>query len=176
MIYYVSGKWVAFNRETRERMEKPTFPKSSEYMHNSEWYAAYYRYVSEMKVWDAFVETMPPAHQYERPKLVHATEKGIPVPGVHKYNRRKYKNGAGVSANSRVLSHHYRDEGETGRSHRREIKRKEEAVWRCEALTELGDDREAWDARTWFEGSEWWEYEENYDALTCGDPDCEICG
>ena len=133
MIYYRAGKWVGFNRETRERMEKPEYPRLSEFDGDISLYTkATYRYVSEMKVWDAFVESLPPAYEYKRPKLVHATEKGVPVPGIRSGGRRKYKNGAGVSANSRVLSHHYRDEGEKGKGHRREIKRKERALWLSE--------------------------------------------
>src|SRR5690242_14795116 len=126
MSYWITRHGTyAFNRETKERMEKPKWPSYTDYAHDSEWYPAYYRYVSEMKKWDAFVKALPEDYRYERPKLRHATVKGVPVAGIRSGGRRKYKNGAGVSANSRVLSHHYRDEGERGQAHRREIKRKE---------------------------------------------------
>lgn len=133
MIYYRDGKWQAFNRLTRETMVKPVYPRLSEYDGDiSAWYKATYRYVSAMKLWDAFVEACPREITWQRPKLVHATEKGVPVPGTYKRSRRKYVNGSGVSANSRILSHHYRDEGEKGQGHRREIRRKERVQWQRE--------------------------------------------
>jgi len=141
MIYYRAGKWVAFNRETHERMEKPEYPRLSEFDGDiSLYYKATYRYVSQTKVWDAFVESLPPAIEYKRPKLVHATEKGVPVPHLRSGGRRKHKNGAGVSANSRILPHRVADDGEKGKGHRREIKRKERVQWLSEWQEELDRD------------------------------------
>lgn len=128
---------IAINRLTGERMQRPEFPESLRYSHYSEYYQAYYRYVSEMKLWDAFIARMPKVESYKRPKLRHATEKGIPVAGLRDGARRKYVNGSGVSANSRILPHRYADEGEKGKGHRREIRRKEETLWRAEAVQEM---------------------------------------
>lgn len=122
----------AFNRTTGERMEKPKWPDYREFPHESEWRPAYYRYVSAMKLWDAFVKTLPDDYRYGRAKLTHATEKGVPIPRLRGGKRRKYKNGAGVSANSRILPHRYADEGDKGQSHRREIRRKERVQWQRE--------------------------------------------
>lgn len=143
MSYWITRTGTyAFNRETGERMEQPKWPDHMQYAHNSEWLPAYYRYVSAMKVWDAFVEALPYDYGYKRHRLTHATEKGVPVPRTGCYGRRKYVNGSGVSANSRVLSHRYRDEGEKGKILRREIKRKERALWRSEATQEIQEYRD----------------------------------
>jgi hypothetical protein len=156
MIYYHDGKWIAFNRLTRESMEKPSYPRLSEFDGDiSEWYRATYRYVSALKIWDAFVEAMPPAIQYERPKLVHATEKGVPVPrtGRSRWHSGKNSGKSGVIGNSRVLPHRYMDEGDKGATHNRHIKRVERSLWRSEALEDLRDyngTEESYSVAEWF--------------------------
>ena len=99
----------AFNPLTREWMEQPKRPSMFDYSHVSEWLPAHYQYISDMKKWEAFIKELPATYVYKRPKLVHATEKGIPVSGLRDGKRRKYVNGAGVSANSRILPHRYAD-------------------------------------------------------------------
>jgi hypothetical protein len=161
----------AFNRITKERMRKPVWPSYTDYAHDSEWYPAYYRYVSEMKLWDAFVKALPDDYRYERPKLTHATVKGVPVAGIRSGGRRKYKNGAGVSANSRVLSHHYRDEGERGKAHRREIKRKERAMWLREWQEEQENQGDPY-------GYDWTDYDaltDPYDFYDVEEYECPYC-
>jgi len=176
MIYYRAGKWVGFNRETRERMEKPEYPRLSEFNGDISLYTkATYRYVSKMKVWDAFVESLPPAYEYKRPNLVHATEKGVPVSRLRSGGRRKYKNGAGVSANSRVLSHHYRDEGERGKTLRREIKRKERVLWLREWEREQQEEAEYGYA---VEDYDWTDYDaltDPYDFYDVEEYECPVC-
>lgn len=141
----------AFNRLTGERMEKPKRPSAWEHEHMSEWLPLYYQYISDMKKWDAFVAALPAEYVYKRPKLVHATEKGVPVPHLRSGGRRKYVNGAGVSANSRVLPHRYADEGDKGKGHRREIRRKERAQWLSEWQQE--------ERETYAEEYDWTDYE-----------------
>lgn len=117
----------AFNYLTRESMNKPEYPRFSNYGHLSEWLKAYHAYLSGMKVYDAFVATCPPFPSYERPKMVHAKEKGIPIPrtGYRRWHSNANKGKSGVIANSRVVSHRYMSEGDKGPDLRREIKRKE---------------------------------------------------
>lgn len=43
----------------------------------------------------------------------------------------------GVSGNSRIVPHRYQDDGDNGKAHRREIRRKEERLWRREAEEEM---------------------------------------
>lgn len=160
----------AFNRLTGERMEKPKRPSAWEHEHMSEWLPLYYQYISDMKKWDAFVAALPAEYVYERPKLVHATEKGVPVPHLRSGGRRKYKNGAGVSANSRILPHRYADEGDKGQGHRREIRRKERAQWQREAYAELMYGDNAYDTAEWFAGDrEWWDFDDTDEY------ECEYC-
>lgn len=87
--------------------------------------AAYLRLFG-MARWEYLNSTRTPRKVWE------TLTEGSPVPRTGKRNRRKYKNGAGVSANSRILSHHYADEGEKGQAHRREIRRRERILWRLE--------------------------------------------
>jgi hypothetical protein len=56
-----------------------------------------------------------------------------PVPGVRRFrwHRRSGRN-SGVSANSRVASHRYMDEGDKGPAFRRLIRRRETRLWRAE--------------------------------------------
>ena len=42
--------------------------------------------------------------------------------------------------NSRILPHRYMDELDNGRQHRREIRRKENAMWRAEAFSEMEEE------------------------------------
>lgn len=153
MSYYRAR---AFNPLTREWREKPQRPSVFDYDHLSEWLPAYYEYVSAMKKWDAFIAELPETYVYKRPKLRHATqeEKGAPVARLRKSGRRKYTNGSGVSANSRVLSHHYAGEGDKGAEHRREIRRKERALWEYDASQEYYAEEDAYDAADWYAGKE----------------------
>lgn len=130
-MFYVGR---AYNRLTGEVMYKPKRPGYLEYAHLSEYMPAYYAYLSEMKKWEAFIAKLPAEAVWERPKLRHATqnEKGVPVRYAGYSRRRKYVNGSGVSANSRILPHRYADEGEKGKGHRREIRRRERAQWLSE--------------------------------------------
>ncbi|QDH93870.1 hypothetical protein SEA_EVY_239 [Streptomyces phage Evy] len=70
--------------------------------------------------------------------------KGIPVPGTGRVSCGGYcchsssSGNSGVMGNSRIVSHRYMDEGEKGRAHRREIRRKERVFWMAEAMEELG--------------------------------------
>ena len=193
----------AFNPLTREWMEKPKRPSIFDYSHVSEWLPAHYQYISDMKKWEAFIAELPATYVYKRPKLVHATEKGVPVPHLRDGKRRKYVNGAGVSANSRILPHRYADEGEKGSGHRREIRRKERAQWLSEWQQEEREAYDAYDAETvaqWFYDNtddvdfdvipsvytvgetvvEWSsDYYDDYgyvETYGCGDPYCDICG
>ncbi len=141
-----------------------------------------------------------------RRKTFHALpeEKGKPVPGtgVRRSRGKWTHNGAGVSANSRILSHHYADEGETGKAHRREIRRKERALWLSEWEREQMEEESAYDTETvaqWFYDTtqdmdsdvipsvytvgetvvEWpsdYYDEYGYSDYSCGDPFCDICG
>jgi hypothetical protein len=105
-------------------------------------------------------------------KRYHALpeDKGIPVPYTACRTRYKYVNGAGVSASSRVVSHRYADEGDKGKSLRREIKRVERAQWLSEWQEEQ-ESQEVYDTAEWFAAwAFWWE-----DDATCGNPYCEVC-
>jgi len=141
-------------------LERPTGP----FMENRE---AYYAFWAELaKIAKRRYHALP-------------EDKGIPVPGTANRNRRKYKNGAGVSANSRVLSHHYADEGEKGQAHRREIKRKERALWLSEWQDEERDEQTAYSVTAWYAGvfgqedaESWYDYAEDY-CETCQGP-CEL--
>lgn len=52
--------------------------------------------------------------------------------GDWKFWYKRPENG-GVIGNSRIIPHRYLDEGDKGKQHRREIKRREERLWRKEA-------------------------------------------
>lgn len=69
-----------------------------------------------------------------RRKNFHALpeDKGIPVPGTGTRRYRKHRNGSGVSASSRVLSHYYADEGEKGSYVRKLVRNRERALWLSE--------------------------------------------
>ncbi len=62
-----------------------------------------------------------------------------PIPGTGRKSpaarrtKAKSKNGSGVSASSRVLYHHYADEGEKGGWIRRLVRRREARIWKKEA-------------------------------------------
>lgn len=153
MIFYRDGKWVAFNTLTRERMEKPVYPRLSEYDGDlSAWYKATYRHVSALKIWDAFVEACPRETTWQRPKLVHATEKGIPVPhtGRSRWHSAKNSGKTGVIGSSRMLPHRYMDEGDKGKGHNRHIKRLERALWQREWIDEGYDVEDAVTVAQWF--------------------------
>lgn len=129
----------AFNPLTREWMEQPKRPSIFDYSHVSEWLPAHYQYISDMKKWEAFIAELPATYVYKRPKLTHATEKGIPVPrtGSRRWHSGKNSGKSGVIGNSRVLPHRYMDEGDKGKAHNRHIKRVERAQWRAEAMADM---------------------------------------
>jgi hypothetical protein len=60
--------------------------------------------------------------------------KGIPVPGtgVKRHRSVNDRAGKGVISSSRIVSHRYSDEGEKGPKLRREIRRKEKALFKRE--------------------------------------------
>lgn len=66
---------------------------------------------------------------------------GVPIPRTGR--KAKYNNSdgsgrsAGVSGHSHILSHRYADELENGRTHRREIRHKENRAWRAEWQNEI---------------------------------------
>jgi len=71
-------------------------------------------------------------------------EKGIPVAGTGMTRRRYHSKkdssrSSGVSGNSRVLPHRYMDEGDNGKGHRREIRRKERVAVQAEISEGLWD-------------------------------------
>lgn len=82
-----------------------------------------------MSRWEYLNSTRKPRDYWWNPTYAAP---GMPVAGTGKYKRRKYKNGAGVSAHSRVLSHHYADEGDKGTTVRRAIRRRERRMWLSE--------------------------------------------
>lgn len=183
----------AYNRETKERMQKPKWPDYQGYAHSSEWYPAYYRYLSAMKVWDAFVKALPEEISYKRPNLVHATEKGIPVPrtGSRRWHSGKNSGKTGVIGSSRVLPHRYMDEGDKGKGHNRHIKRLERALWRSEALEELREEQESYYVEeydwtdylrltdpqdyVWVNDDDIEDHSEYEDRFGCNDPYCLQC-
>lgn len=80
-----------------------------------------------------------------------AVTRGVPVPGTGVRRYRKSVNGAGVSANSRILPHRYADEGEKGREIRKMVRHRERALWLSEWQEEKSYDE--YDAETvaqWF--------------------------
>jgi len=178
---YVWGR--AYNRLTGESMIKPEFPRIMAFDHMSEWYKAYYAYVSDMKKWDAFIAEIPDTYRYERPKLVHAKVKGIPVPrtGSRRWHSGKNSGKSGVIGNSRVLPHRYMDEGDKGAAHNRHIKRVERAQWLSEALEELREQEDAYSVSDWYGGvfgqddaDAWYDYDtEEYECEYCQGP-CEL--
>lgn len=173
---YIWGS--AYNRLTGERMNKPERPRILDFNHLSEWIPAHYQYISDMKKWDAFIAEIPAYAVWERPKLKHATEKGIPVPrtGSRRWHSGKNSGKAGVIGNSRVLPHRYMDEGDKGAAHNRHIKRVERAQWLSE-WQEDNTSEEAYDTAEWF-GSVyvWWEDDPyDYDESPYGDDYCETC-
>lgn len=74
------------------------------------------------------------------------SSKGIPIPGTGCRNCRCYfcaqnsSRNSGVMGNSKILSHRYAGEGERGPVFRREIRRKENVMWRNEALSEMQEE------------------------------------
>lgn len=113
--------------------------------------------------------------EWMRNRRFHALpeDKGIPVPHTGYQRKFKYANGSGVSANSRILSHRYADEGEKGRNIRREVRRKERAQWLSEWQREQNEDaeygyaRDAYSAGEWFDDNpytwDWYYGEDDYD-------------
>lgn len=59
--------------------------------------------------------------------------KGVPVPRTGKRGNYGLRDSAGktsgVSGNSRIVPHRYLDEGDNGKTHRREVRRKEREAW-----------------------------------------------
>jgi hypothetical protein len=102
--------------------------------------------------WDNYPEWVA-YWEWIRNRRFHARQedKGIPVPHTGYSRRRKPVNGAGVSASSRVLSHHYADEGDKGRWVRKLVRNRERALWLSEWQEEQSYD--PYDAETvaqWF--------------------------
>ncbi len=116
-----------------------------------------------------------------RRKNFHALpeDKGIPVPHTGKIRYRKHRNGSGVSASSRVLSHYYADEGEKGSYVRKLVRNRERAMW----LSEWQDEQEAeygyvmdgCDVTDWFDSAplHWDYYEDDYSYWS--EYECEFC-
>lgn len=131
-------------------------------------------------------------------------EKGTPVAGTGGKRWRKWSaNNGGVSAGSHVVSHHYANEGDKGRTVRKLVRNRERALWLSEWQEE--QNYSAYDSETvaqWFYDNsddvdsdiipsvytvgetvvEWPndyydEYEYDYsESYGCGDPYCDICG
>lgn len=98
--------------------------------------------------WYAYWEWMSNRRFHALPE-----DKGIPVPGTGKISYRKHRNGSGVSASSRVLSHYYADEGEKGRGIRKLVRNRERALWLTEWAQEQTEEENTYDAETvgqWF--------------------------
>lgn len=93
-------------------------------------------------------------------------EKGIPVPGTgaKRYHSKKSSGKTGVSGSSRILPHRYMDEGDNGKGHRREVRRKERPLWISEVQEELNGDQEAYTVRAWFydDADGFWNYPEEW--------------
>jgi hypothetical protein len=84
--------------------------------------------------------------------------RGVPIPRTGKRRHHKYYNGSGVSANSRVLAHHYADEGDKGTALRREIRRKERVQWQrdwSQEMTKLDETISVGDTVYYRENGEW---------------------
>lgn len=174
-------------------MQMPAYKNFSEFPQTINGFAAWQQ---QCKEWAEYREWCSKRRFHARPE-----EKGIPVPGTGYSGMRKSRNGHGVSAGSRVLSHWYRDEtweskGET----RRAVRRRESIMWREEWTEELTDTSDTYSAGEWFATSildridaadyynpnRWnapdnggesmgWLYEdEQYDDM-CGDPYCPFC-
>lgn len=172
---YIWGR--AFNRLTGESMSKPQRPSMFEYEHLSEWLPAHYQYISDMKKWDAFIAELPSTYTYERPKLKHAQEKGIPVArtGSRRWHSGKNSGKAGVIGNSRVLPHRYMDEGDKGKAHNRHIKRVERAQWRAEWEQEQQEtEYYGYTVEEYYCDDDYDEWDD-YDESPYGDDYCETC-
>ncbi|WPH58154.1 hypothetical protein SEA_LUCKYSOCKE_203 [Streptomyces phage LuckySocke] len=113
--------------------------------------------------------------EWMRNRRFHALpeDKGIPVPGTGTRRYRKSRNGSGVSASSRVLSHYYADEGEKGRTVRKLVRNRERALWLSEWQEERNEDaeygyaRDVYSAGDWFSDDpymwDWYYGEDDYD-------------
>lgn len=95
--------------------------------------------VKGWEAWQAQCAEWAVYREWQRKRRFHALpeDKGIPVPHTGYGRTYKHKNGSGVSANSRILSHRYADEGEKGALIRREVRRKERAQWLMDAAWEM---------------------------------------
>lgn len=56
--------------------------------------------------------------------------RSAPVPRTGRTKRRKYRHARTGTVGSKVLPHRYGDEGVKGPKHRRQIRRREERLWR----------------------------------------------
>lgn len=142
-------------------MERPTGP----YFENREAYHAWWNELARIAK-----------------KRYHALpeDKGTPVPCTGKRKRRKWENGSGVSASSRVLSHYYADEGDKGRWVRKVVRNRERRMWRDEWLREQFESEEFdYDVNEWFESEplvwDWYDDAEYWVDMGCGDPHCPYC-
>ena len=75
--------------------------------------------------------------------------KGVPVPFTGGKAWRKPLNGAGVSANSRIVTR-FADEGEKGKDVRRTVRRLDNLMWRADWTDEGYDVEEASTVAQWF--------------------------
>jgi hypothetical protein len=69
--------------------------------------------------------------------------RGIPIPGTGRgghWGKANASRNSGVMGNSRILPHRYMDELDNGRQHRREIRRKENVMWKAEAFSEMEEE------------------------------------
>lgn len=142
-------------------------------------YKSFSSFPETVKGWEAWQTQCAEWAAYRefcRKRRFHALpeDKGIPVPHTGYQRKFKYANGSGVSANSRILSHRYADEGEKGRNIRREVRRKERAQWLSEWQREQNEDaeygyaRDAYSAGEWFDDNpymwDWYYGEDDYDS------------
>lgn len=95
---------------------------------------AWEEYKNELRAWWRYVASL---RYTTLPEY-----KGIPVPDTGKRNRRKHKNGPGVSAHSRVLSRRFADEGKKGKHVRRSVRQRERELWVADWLAEQNGDTE----------------------------------
>jgi hypothetical protein len=152
-------------------------------------YKSFSEFPDTVKGWEAWVQQCKEWSEYRewmRKRRFHALpeDKGIPVPHTGYSKRRKCKNGSGVSASSRVLSHYYADEGEKGSYVRKLVRNRERALWLSEWQEEQNEDAEYGYARDTYSAGEWfsddpymwdWYYGEDSHGYceTCNGP-CDL--